>query len=235
MSLHDLVTGWHKFKRLKYAKHQTYLQDIATNGVTKPLAVITCIDPRLNLNWITSQRTGLLAQHQTLGGIIPPFGRHSLSQEAYLQYAIERFDVDHIAVVGHMDCALVKALLQPRKTLAPIRAVRTWSDLARDTREAVAANFSHLTGEELVRRAVQTHTLLQVEHLMTYPVVQNAIAEGRLQVHPMIYDIAEADLLEYCNETEKFELLSHKYGEEDGGISDALATCHEGCEGHESL
>jgi len=231
MSLHELVNGNLRFKQLKFAKHQDYLQDIATNGVTKPLAVITCIDPRLNLNWITSQRPGLLSPFSTLGGIIPSHGRHSLSQDAYLQYAIERFNVDHIAVVGHLDCALVKALLQPRKALASLKTVRRWSDLARDTRQTVAANFSHLEGEELVRRAVQAHTLLQVEHLMTYPLVQSAVAAGRLQVHPMIYDIAHADLFEYSNATEKFELLSHKYAEDV--LAEVVATCHDAvCTAH---
>lgn len=223
MDWQELVDGWQEFKRTEYPKHRSYLEEIAHHGVTKPLAVVSCVDARVNLAFVTGQRPGTIAQHQTIGNVIPPYGMHSLAQEAFLEYVIRSFHSEDLAIVGHTDCKMITGLLGTRDVLAGMGTVTAWAYLAKDTRSAVLRKFHHLSGDALITAAAQVHVLLQVQHLMTYPIVHDAVLDGHLKVHPMLYDMARADLLEFSDASGKFELLG------TNTAAQAPHKCHSGC------
>lgn len=200
---------------------------INNNHKGSPLAVVTCIDPRVVVGRMATP--GDISAHQTLGGIVPTSQRRAaLAMAAYLEYVIKELAVRDLAVIGHRDCKMVKFLLQARNRLDHLKFVRAWSDLAGDTRQAAAKKLSHLFGQARADAAEELHTLLQCDHLMTYPVVRAAVEAGTLRLHPLMYDIRSADLFEYSPKSGRFELMSHN---PLGGDADAAPTCHAAC-GH---
>lgn len=212
MDLRELTAGWQRFKREEYGKNRAFLEGLAKGHLDKPIVVIGCVDPRVNLPWVTSQRAGLVSQHNTVGTIIPIWGSYSITQETYLEFAVNAFKAEHLIVLGHTDCRMVKALLGPKKAFSEIGpAFSTWASLSQDTETVVRQKLAYQAGEEIPRGAYEVHTLLQARNLMTYPVVRQAVLQGKLQLHALLYDIGTADLYEYSEREGIFELLSSRY------------------------
>jgi carbonic anhydrase len=228
MDLKELASGWAKFKQDKFPTHKGQITELATRGThaTHPMAIITCVDPRVNLPWITQQDAGKISQHQTLGAIIPPYGLHSLSEEAFLDYAIAGFKSKHLAIIGHTGCAMVKALIEPHEAIVHMPAVFSWAHLAKDTTQAVFQRIGHLTDKAKWDAAVEIHTLLQVQHAMSYPVVREAVEAGELTLHPLVYKLETADLLQYSKHHGRFELLASG-AEPSKGAKPHV--CHSAC------
>ena len=53
--------------------------------------------------------------------------------------------------------------------------------------------------------------LEQLEHLKTYPLVQERLKEGRLRLHGWWFDIKEADVYEYDPTEGRFHLIDEPY------------------------
>ena len=111
-----------------------------------------------------------------------------------VEYSINYLQVKEIVVVGHSDCGAMKALdLDLTDPYIPL-----WLNDARDAKTRVDALIPEArTPEELKERArlIELENVrLQIEHLMTYPTVKQAVAEGRIQVHGLYYDLETGTL-----------------------------------------
>ena len=215
MDLRQLTAGWQQFKRDQFDANRKFLSSLVTAPPTKPLLVINCIDARLNFRWITSQRPGTISPHQTMGAIVPPCGSYSLETESWIEFGLNVFKSEHICIVGHTECKMIKALLGPKDEWSKIGpAFAAFANIAHDTPATVFKKLGHnVHSPEMLRKALEIHTLLQVRHLMTYPSVQQALAAGQVQLHPIVYDLEKADLYEFSQTTGRFELLSAVHGE----------------------
>lgn len=209
MNLEALTAGWQQFKQNEYQRNKEFLEKLAHGHSDTPIAVVTCSDPRLNLNWITSQRAGI-SPHTNPGGIVPPYGLHSVPAASYFDLVVNAFKVEDLILLGHTTCKMVAGLMKPGTLPTLGRGIATWGVTARDTRETTQKMFGNLSGEALNAAAVQVHTLLQVQHAMTYPVIKDAVREGKLHVHPMIYDIGNADLKIFSRQQYKFVPLTER-------------------------
>ena len=74
--------------------------------------------------------------------------------------------------------------------------------------EAGASLGSHL---ERHNQLSQLNVLEQLEHLKTYPVVQERFAAGKLRLHVWYFDIKEANVYEYEPSEGRFHLIDESY------------------------
>jgi carbonic anhydrase len=56
----------------------------------------------------------------------------------------------------------------------------------------------------------QLNTLLQLEHLRSYPFIREAEEEGRIQLHAWWFDIAGADVYEWRESRKAFVLVDEQ-------------------------
>jgi carbonic anhydrase len=152
---------------------------------------IGCSDSRSDPERITSAQPGELFVTRNLGNIIPA---HDWSLSAVVEYAINHLKVKEIIVVGHSDCGAMKALDKDHQD----PYITLWLNDAREAKMRVDARISKpVTPEELKERAHQIeleNVRLLIEHLMTYPSVQQAVREGRIEVHGLYYDLKTGGL-----------------------------------------
>jgi carbonic anhydrase len=52
--------------------------------------------------------------------------------------------------------------------------------------------------------------LQQIEHLMTYSIIKERVDSGKLRLHGWWFDVTNADVYSYDEETKKFELIDEK-------------------------
>ncbi|MDE4908148.1 carbonic anhydrase [Methanogenium marinum] len=152
---------------------------------------IGCSDSRADPERITSAPPGELFVTRNVGNIVPA---HDWSLSAVVEYSISHLKVQEIVVVGHSDCGAVKAL--DKDLQDPYIAL--WLNDAREAKARVDARISPpKTSEEIKERTHQIeleNIRLQVEHLMTYPFVRQAVDEGRIGVHGLYYDLKTGSL-----------------------------------------
>ncbi len=199
MDFKDLTAGWQNYKRNAFEKERALLEKLARGERDKPpMAVFGCVDPRLNFAHITSQVAGTITPKTELGGTILPYGSNALYVSAYLDFVLNGFKTEHLVVFGHSDCAFVKGLFGDKDTFSKLGPdCNVFASMAQETVGVVYRKIGHRFGPEDMNRAIEIHTLLQVQHLLTYPKVRDGVNAGKLHVYPMFYDIATSNLSLY--------------------------------------
>jgi carbonic anhydrase len=67
------------------------------------------------------------------------------------------------------------------------------------------------SGLERHNQLSQINVLEQLEHLKTYPLVQERLASRKLRLHGWYFDIKGADVYEYEPSEERFHLIDETY------------------------
>ena len=137
------------------------------------------------------------------------FARHPIGPEpaggvtATIEYGVQALRVRHIIVCGHSDCGVIHALMSPHG-LDELPSVRGWLQHVQTAWDYVDEVERH--GGELTRQTALAHAnvLAQLASLRTHGFVQNAVTEGRLQLHGWYYDILSGRIEQYDDEMRRF-------------------------------
>src|SRR5208337_4170171 len=131
-----------------------------------------CSDSRVNPERITMALAGEIFVQRNIGNIVPA---HDWNFATVLEYAIVHLKVEDIVVCGHSDCGAIKAM----DTVSTDAYIPLWLNNARLAKERVDSKIPMAqTAEEIKARHTaieQENVRLQLEHLLTYPPVKNAV------------------------------------------------------------
>lgn len=174
----------------------------------RPLALfITCADARINPNLLTQTEPGELFVLRNAGNLVPPFGPSTGGEGATIEYAIKRLMVRDVIVCGHSHCGAMQALFTPG-ALDELPQVAAWLKHASPCVELLQVRAASLPAAEMARLVAEQNALLQLDHLRTYPLVQKAIAEGRLRLHAWVYEFERGEVAAYDDQQQCFSPLS---------------------------
>jgi carbonic anhydrase len=161
---------------------------------------ITCADSRVVPNIITASGPGDLFTVRNVGNLVPRNGDPlpDDSVGAAVEYAVEVLEVPSIVVCGHSHCGAMKALLDDaqREPGEPATGrLQRWlrhgeASMVRAGRARLAA----ATAPEALRTLAQANVVQQLEHLLGYPAVRRRVAEGRLELTGMYFDLETAQV-----------------------------------------
>ncbi len=206
----SLFEGHTRF-RSEYFEHERQLFDSLARGTHEPLAcVIGCSDARVPPDIILGASPGDLFAVRNVANIVPPFGEKSFNRAAgsAIEYAVHVLRVKHIVVVGHTQCGGIRALASMDDTLAQeMPTLAHWLKDAAELRRRLQMLARHLSSEDLEKQLVFENVLVQLENLITYPVVSRALEENRLEMHGWVYDLADGRIRAYDPRDNRFELL----------------------------
>jgi carbonic anhydrase len=178
--------------------------------------LIACSDSRVAPNVFASLDPGDLFVVRNIGNFVPPWdGPESVASYSHIGAAIEysllKLPVMQIIVCGHSECGAMSALLKGRSKIDAAQ-LRHWlrhgdeslGKLKNPDGKAKLERHNHLS---------QINVLQQLEHLKTYPLVKQRMAEGRLTLHGWWFDIREADVYEYDAEEKGFRLIDETFAQ----------------------
>ena len=172
-------------------------------GQRPDVLLVTCSDSRVAVNVFASTNPGDMFVLRNIGNIIPPqnspLANYSLSG---IEFALENIQVKHIVICGHSECGAMIAIhngIEKVKT----HGLQEWLKNGIQKMETLKDH------NELSRENV----LLQLENLKTFPLVQEKIEQGLIQLHGWWFDIKNADVYHYSFELNKFELLDLEHAE----------------------
>ncbi len=186
------------------ARRQEYAKTFSKLALgQKPDALfIACSDSRVAVNVFASSDPGDLFVVRNIGNLVPPYHQPGATGTvAAVDFAVDHLNVRDIIICGHSDCGAIRARSQGLENL-PDGGVKAWLQMG--MAESVDGDLN-----EASRRNV----IAQLGRLKQYPSVAKAIAERRLALHGMWFDIHNVDVLYYEDAARKWTVLESKDGE----------------------
>jgi carbonic anhydrase len=208
--MHKLIMGIVEFRERLLPQYAERFRDLA-DGQAPDALFITCADSRVVPNLLASTEPGELFTMRNVGNLVPPatvdgLSTGDLSEASAIEYAVSVLGVANIVVCGHSGCGAMKAVLARS-------ALDDAPNLARWLHHAGTAAF-RLDHEGALDRSLPRHdqlsqlnVLVQLEHLMSYPIVREQVAAGKLKLSAWWFDVATGDMYAYQADTRSFALI----------------------------
>ena len=182
---HRLIEGLRRFRSEYFPAYREHYQRLVEEGQKPTTLFIGCSDSRVVPDLITDSLPGELFIVRNVGALVPPFeidsGYHGVS--AGIEFAVLVLGVTDIVVCGHTHCGAMRALYSAPNEASP--HVTKWLELARDAR------VDGPVTEENLRVTEQRAVALQLERLMTFPMVAERVERGEVSLHGWHYVIEE--------------------------------------------
>jgi carbonic anhydrase len=183
-----LIDRLQRFRAQHYRQHEADYRTLAEKGQQPSLLFIGCSDSRVMPHMLLDSAPGEVFMVRNAGNLIPPYegagGYHGTC--ATIEFAVLVLGVRDIVVCGHSHCGAIRALY--REPPAGAVHLAKWLDLAR------AAVLPVTESDEALRRVEQRSVVLQIEHLLTYPMVRERHERGELALHGWHYLIEEGEV-----------------------------------------
>jgi carbonic anhydrase len=191
---------------------------------------ITCSDSRVVPNLLVSTAPGNLFTMRNVGNLVPPataegISTGDVSEASAIEYSILELNVKNIIVCGHSHCGAMKAILG-NKSLDGTPNLQKWLHLVKTAAFRLQHEGPLDDGFEPWDQLSQLNVLVQLEHLMTYSIVREQVAQGNVSLGGWWFQIASGDMYAYERTTRRFELIDRIQAERliarlDGGNSPA--------------
>ncbi|GAA2661412.1 MULTISPECIES: SulP family inorganic anion transporter [Actinosynnema] len=183
-----MILGMHEFERFAAPLVRPFLAELAERGQRPGQLFITCADSRVVPNMITTSGPGDLFCVRNIGNLVPVDGDDSVA--AAVEYAVRVLAVRTVVVCGHSDCGAMKALLDG--TAPPGSRLRSWLRAADASLIRFHERGGPASGESVVERLAVANVAQQLDNLMAYECVREAVGCGALRLVGMYFDISSA-------------------------------------------
>lgn len=205
-----LVQGIVNFRKGLTAEKRALFAKLALGQ--KPDALfIACSDSRVVPNLFASTDPGDLFVLRNVGNLVPPFCSEpkDTSVQAALEFAIFSLNVSDIVVCGHSECSAMQAILQDIDKLC-CSHLDSWLQYGKESLDNVKKKLiiDNLLSKH--NQISQYNVLQQIQHIKTYPFVQDRIKKKQLRVHGWWFDIAQADVYCYEQSLKQFVLIDEQ-------------------------
>ncbi|WP_394616488.1 SulP family inorganic anion transporter [Lentzea sp. JNUCC 0626] len=186
-----MLRGMHEFERRSAPLVRPFLHELAVHGQRPQQLFITCADSRVVPNLITTSGPGDLFCVRNIGNLVPMPSADDSSVGAAIEYAVEILNVSTIVVCGHSDCGAMKALV--KGSAARGSHLHSWLRNAEPSlirfHAPTAAGCADLP---VADRLAVANVAQQLDNLLGFPSVREAIAAGTLTLKGMYFDISNA-------------------------------------------
>jgi carbonic anhydrase len=208
-----LIEGILQFRRALTPERQQAFAALAL-GQSPDALLITCSDSRVAPNVFASTDPGDLFVVRNVGNLVAPWaeGRSvANSVAAAAEFALLVLQVPDVIVCGHTECGAMRVLLDGRERMqAPF--VKDWLAHGEPSLRKLRLGLQINPGLPAHNTLSQLNVLQQMEHLASYPIVQERLQAGRLRVHGWWFDIARAEVYAYEASQHRFVPIDEEEG-----------------------
>jgi carbonic anhydrase len=190
-----LIDGYHTFTTQRLPTEQSRYRELSERGQSPEVMVIGCCDSRVSPEVIFDAGPGELFVVRNVANLVPVYapdgGAHGVS--AALEYAIQVLKVKHIVVLGHAQCGGIRAFVEKAAPLSDSDFIGRWMSMFVKPQEIVEIR-QHESMQDFVTRIEKAAVFRSLENLMTFPFVQEAVANGAVQLHGAYFGVAQGSL-----------------------------------------
>ncbi len=212
MDIHGIIEGSEQFKKDKYKKYQHKFAALAAEGQSPKILFIGCCDSRVLPNMITNTGPGDLFVMRNIGNFVPPYkpDEEFHATAAAIEYAVSVLEVEDIIVCGHSQCGAIESLYKMEKLENPALVhVKKWLELGMDAKNFVTHHLSeNVSKADKLDVTEKVSAIIQLDNLLTYPMVKERVEEGKLFLNAWHYDIASGEIAYYDSHSQEFVALN---------------------------
>jgi carbonic anhydrase len=194
----SLLEGLKRYRREHLPRLRERFAKLAAEGQSPTTLFIGCCDSRLVPNLLTDSGPGEIFVVRNVGNFVPPFehddGYHGTS--AAIEFGVVILNVTDVVICGHSDCGAIRALYEPPNDSTP--HINAWLQLGKP------AMVSDKPNPDVCRQTEQRSIIVQLERLLTFPMVRERVDAGRLALHGWYFDVSTGDVLVLDVETGSF-------------------------------
>jgi carbonic anhydrase len=214
--MRKLIQGIVDFRERLLPQYAEQFQKLA-RGQAPDALFITCSDSRVVPNLLVSTDPGDLFVLRNVGNMVPPATMEGastgdLSEASAIEYAVLVLQVPAIVVCGHSECGAMKVALK-RKPMPETPNLAKW--LHHATSAAFRLEHEGPLDSQLSphNQLPQLNVLVQLEHLMSYPLVSERVALGILHLSGWWYDVATGGMFAYERDIRRFGAIDRNSAE----------------------
>lgn len=190
---------------------------------------VACSDSRVVPNLFASTNPGDLFVIRNVGNMIPMYTTASscmgTGEAAAIEFSLTNLPISNIIVCGHSECAAMKAMSTGLEKIED-PFLKTWLSNYDYPLDAIYDQLEFDEGISDHNKLAQMNVLRQIQHVKGYPIVEEKIANGSLQIHGWYFDIGKGDVYGYEQEFKRFVLIDEC---EAKRICDRLDHIHQDC------
>jgi carbonic anhydrase len=214
--MHKLISGIVEFREQHLPRHVERFRELALAQSPDTL-MVTCSDSRVVPELLASTDPGDLFIMRNVGNLIPPatdegISIGDLSEASAIEYAVLGLEVGNIVVCGHSECGAMKAAME-RNPRPDAPNLEKWLHHAR----TAAFRLEHEGALDATLKPhdqlSQLNVLVQLEHLMSYPIVRARVAAGTLRLSGWWFDIASGNMYSYERASRSFVVIDRQLAE----------------------
>ncbi|MFY7842835.1 MAG: carbonic anhydrase [Rhabdochlamydiaceae bacterium] len=203
-----LIEGILEFRNSLTEENRALFADLALGQ--KPNALfIACSDSRVVPNLFASTNPGDLFVLRNVGNLVPSYAHQDTGTLAALEFAVLSLKVKDIVVCGHSECGAMQSLINQTKSSC-CSHLPAWLSHA----ESCLSNQTHISfsSDELAshNKASQMNVLEQIDHLISYPFIEDLVNKKALRLHGWWFDIARADVYCYESNVAQFKMIDQQ-------------------------
>ena len=193
LDIKDALDGHERFRQ-QFERDAAFYRSLAVRKQKPRLLWIGCADSRVVPAQITNADPGELFEIRNIANVVPPADAADDAVGAAIEYGVGHLGIDDIVVCGHTHCGGIAALLEP---IPPGREAHLgrWVEFTRPAHQLIAA--AGVPEPERLVATIKAHVQFQIDNLMTYDLVREGVAEGRINVHGWLYDMEAGALSAY--------------------------------------
>lgn len=188
-----LIEGYRRFRADAYREQKARYDELANDGQSPPVMVISCCDSRVDPATIFDTVPGQVFALRNVANLVPPFetggGLHGAS--AAIEFGVLGLEVKHIVVLGHGQCGGIKAALAGANPgSGNNNFIDDWMGIVRTARDEVVSSAPQDPQRALEWEAIK----VSLANLRTFPFIAEREATGELKLHGAWFAIAEGHL-----------------------------------------
>lgn len=167
---------------------------------------IACSDSRVVPNLFASTNPGDLFVLRNIGNLVPPNSSKDDSASAVVEFSVFSLKVSDIIICGHSECGAMQALIDgvDRECCCHLES---WLKYGKEALNQVRKGVKINPGLSEHNQLSQVNVLQQMEHIKSYPFIQERLKRKELRLHGWWFDIAHADVYCYEQEQNRFVLI----------------------------
>ncbi|MED6204611.1 hypothetical protein PIB30_010733 [Stylosanthes scabra] len=196
----------------KYMENVEQFENLAKAQSPK-FMVIACADSRVCPSNILGFQPGEAFVIRNVANLVPTFERGPSEVNAALEFAVNTLKVENILVIGHSCCGGIRALMSMEDDANSSSFIHNWVIVGKNAKKKTETAASTLSFDDKCTHCEKesiNHTLL---NLLTYPWIEEKVANGELSVHGGYYDFIKCSFEKWTLDYRGTKL------EEDGRIA----------------
>ncbi|KAF5444215.1 hypothetical protein F2P56_036705 [Juglans regia] len=186
----DLKHRFLRFKRRKFKENLDHFQNLA-QGQAPKFMIIACADSRVCPSIILGFQPGEAFMVRNVANLVPTFESGPSETNAALEFAVNSLKVENILVIGHSCCGGIRALMSMEDEVDSSSFIRSWVVVGKNARLITKSAASNLSFDQQCRHCEKESVNHSLLNLLTYPWIEEKVAEGVLSLHGGYYDFID--------------------------------------------